>query len=715
MGQATGVGCVVARAVAPWVVAVAVIGCGSDSGSDTAPGTGGAQNTGGTDGGAAQDASAGTGGTAGDSGSGGTGGTAGTETGGTAGAQTGGTGGGSACGDGIRQTGEECDKTDLAGKDCESVGFTGGTLACEDNCAFDLSGCTGAVAHCGNSMKEAGEDCDGSDLGGRDCLSLGLLGGTLVCRPDCTYDASGCTGPDCGNGIVEGSEACDGADLAGATCTSIGQGYSGGTLGCTACQLDDSACSTCGNGAIETGEECEGTDLGGATCSSLGTTGGVLSCNAECMYDRSLCYGCGNGLQETGEACDGTDLDGKTCATLGTGFTAGSLSCSASCQFDTASCTTCGNGACQTGETASNCPADCGVVDMAAGAVHTCAVLADGSVRCWGGWKGLRAGGAGTVLKPMKIPDIQNAKAVAAGKEHTCVLTTTGAVKCWGRSGWGQTGAGSLDDEVWPPVQVPGVTGAKVLRAGAFHTCIVTSANQVRCWGRADHGELGVAPADSNRFPTPMQAGDGIQVGAGQFHTCAVQSTGGAHCWGYNAFRQLGITNGAGATVWKLYPTSVGGLTSATRIAGGGSHTCATRSKAGTSAVMCWGLNTKGQLGNLSLTSSGAPVAVSGLPSTTVPTSIAAGAEHACTVMSSKVWCWGANGNGQLGIGNNLDANFAVEAKNITTATRVVAGSRFSCAILSDKTSRCWGENTSGQTGIGYTFPVNVPLQPEGL
>jgi alpha-tubulin suppressor-like RCC1 family protein len=315
----------------------------------------------------------------------------------------------------------------------------------------------------------------------------------------------------------------------------------------------------------------------------------------------------------------------------------------------------------------------------------------------------------------MKIPDIQNAKAVAAGKEHTCVLTTTGAVKCWGRSGWGQTGAGSLDDEVWPPVQVPGVTGAKVLRAGAFHTCIVTSANQVRCWGRADHGELGVAPADSNRFPTPMQAGDGIQVGAGQFHTCAVQSTGGAHCWGYNAFRQLGITNGAGATVWKLYPTSVGGLTSATRIAGGGSHTCATRSKAGTSAVMCWGLNTKGQLGNLSLTSSGAPVAVSGLPSTTVPTSIAAGAEHACTVMSSKVWCWGANGNGQLGIGNNLDANFAVEAKNITTATRVVAGSRFSCAILSDKTSRCWGENTSGQTGIGYTFPVNVPLQPEGL
>jgi alpha-tubulin suppressor-like RCC1 family protein len=583
---------------------------------------------------------------------------------------------------------------------------------------IDTSGCSGSLGQCGNAMKEAGEDCDGSDLGGKDCVALGLLGGTLGCRPDCTYDASGCTGPDCGNGVIEGTEACDGSDLGGETCTSIGQGYTGGTLGCTSCQLDDSACFTCGNGTIETGEECEGTNLGGATCASLGTTGGVLSCGADCMYDRSLCFGCGNGVQETGEACDGTDLDGKTCATLGSGFTAGSLSCTAACQFNTSSCTQCGNAKCEQGETATSCPADCGVVDMAAGVVHTCAVLADGSVRCWGGWEGLRAGGAGTVLKPMTIPGIVGAKAVAAGKEHTCVLTTLGVVKCWGRSGWGQTGGGSLDDEVWPPVQVPGVTGAKALRAGAYHTCVITSANQVSCWGRGDFGELGFKPNDSNRFAAPTQPStlaDGIQVGTGHFHTCSVQAAGGARCWGYNANKQLGITNGPGSTVWKLQPTAVGGLSAATRIAGGGSHTCATRSKTGTSPVVCWGNNSKGQLGNLSFTASGAPVAVSGLPTTTVPTAIAAGTEHSCTVMSSKVWCWGANGNGQLGVGNNLDANFAVEAKNITTATRVFAGSRFSCAILSDKTSRCWGDNTSGQLGIGYLFPVNVPLQPEGL
>lgn len=695
-----------------------VTGCGDGASSDQpVVGTGGSQNTGGS----GTDASAGAGGTAGSAGIAGAGGTAGAS--GTAGAagtggSAGGADGGPTCGDGVKQVGEECDKADLGGKDCKSAGFESGALACASDCAFDTTGCTGTSSQCGNSLKEAGEDCDGSDLGGKDCVALGLAGGTLVCRPDCTYDASGCGGADCGNGVIEGNEKCDLTDLGGATCTSIGKGYTGGTLSCTACKLVETSCFTCGNGTRETGEECEGTDLGGATCQSLGATGGTLSCASDCTYDRGLCFGCGNGIQETGEECDGKDLDGKTCATLGKGFTAGALSCTSTCQFNSFSCTTCGNGKCEKGETATSCPADCGVIDMAVGAVHACAVLADGSVRCWGGWKGLRAGGAGNVLKPMTIPGIANAKAIAAGKEHTCVLTTAGEVKCWGRSGWGQTGSGSLDDEVWPPVQVPGVTGAKSLRAGAYHTCIVTSANQVSCWGRADYGELGFEPSSSNRFATstqPAALADAIQIGAGQFHTCSIQSGGGARCWGYNTYRQLGFTNGPGATVWKMTPTAVGGLTTASQIAGGATHTCASRTKPGASSVVCWGSNAKGQLGNQSFAPSGAPVAVSGLPTTTVPTSVAAGADHSCAVLSSKVWCWGGNGTGQLGTGDTLDANFAVEAKNITKGARVFAGSGFTCAIMSDKTSRCWGNNTSGQVGIGFLIPVKVPLSPEGL
>jgi len=265
---------------------------------------------------------------------------------------------------------------------------------------------------------------------------------------------------------------------------------------------------------------------------------------------------------------------------------------------------------------------------------------------------------------------------------------------------------------------VTGVTGAKAVSAGAHHTCIVTSANQVSCWGRADHGQLGFEPNSSNRLATPTQPSalaDAIKIGAGQFHTCSVQSGGGARCWGYNTYRQLGFTNGPGANVWKMTPTAVGGLTTAAQIAGGASHTCAARTKAGASSVVCWGANVKGQLGNQTFTTSGAPVAVFGLPTTAVPMSIAAGADHSCTVMGSKVWCWGGNGTGQLGDGGTLDANFAVEAKNITNGARVFAGSGFTCAIMSDKTSRCWGNNTSGQVGIGFLIPVKVPLSPEGL
>lgn len=714
--------CNVGRGRRLWLalLVVGAVGCGggSEGASGGGPGAGGAGGTGGLDGG-------GTGGTGGTTDTGGTGGTedGGAGTGGSAGssgtggeAGTGGTGAG--CGDGIQQMGEECDGSDFGGKTCATAGFASGTLSCTPTCTIDVSGCSGSVAQCGNSLKESGEDCDGSDLGGKDCVALGLLGGTLVCRPDCTYDASGCTGPDCGNGVIEGSEACDGQDLAGATCTTLGEGFTGGALACSACQLDKSGCFTCGNDILEDGEECEGADLGSETCLSLGSTGGTLNCNADCTFDRSACFGCGNGIQETGEACDSADLDGKTCATLGQGFTAGMLRCSSTCAFDTSSCTTCGNGTCEKGETATGCASDCGVVDISAGTSHACAVLADGTVRCWGGWKGMRAGGAGDALKPMPIPGISGAQAVSAGREHTCVLTQTGEVWCWGRSGWGQTGAGSLDDEVWPPVKVPNVTGAKSVRSGAHHTCIVTSANQVRCWGRGDHGEVAVTPSASNRFASPQSPtglGDAVRVGTGQFHTCTVQSTGTARCWGYNATRQLGTTNGLGATDWTQGPTPVANLTFAGMIAGGAGHTCATKTKLGSSMVVCWGDNSKGQLGNNTNVASGVPVGVTGLSTTTIPSSVSAGTDHSCAVVSGAIWCWGGNATGQLGNQDNTDIAFPDQVFGITTGVQVSAGAGFTCARLSDKTSRCWGNNTSGQLGMGFLFPTNVPVRPEGL
>ena len=142
---------------------------------------------------------------------------------------------------------------------------------------------------CGNGTVDPGEACDGADLGGATCESLGYGAGPLGCNPDCTLEVADCPGSGgCGDGFAATGEECDGADLAEATCA--GLGFSGGTLSCTgACRLDTSACSVCGNGVVEPGEACDGADLGGASCADLGDYEGTPLCSPACTVDRSTC------------------------------------------------------------------------------------------------------------------------------------------------------------------------------------------------------------------------------------------------------------------------------------------------------------------------------------------------------------------------------------------------------------------------------------------
>jgi hypothetical protein len=97
---------------------------------------------------------------------------------------------------------------------------------------------------CGNGRVEGTESCDGADLNGQSCASLGLLFGALGCTPGCRFDFGGCG--TCGDGKLQGAEACDGAELRGQTCTSAG--FTGGSLRCTACQLDTSGCTAASPG-----------------------------------------------------------------------------------------------------------------------------------------------------------------------------------------------------------------------------------------------------------------------------------------------------------------------------------------------------------------------------------------------------------------------------------------------------------------------------------
>lgn len=189
----------------------------------------------------------------------------------------------SACGNGIADSSEECDSTDLGGQTCTALGFARGNLACTAACKLDTSGCT----HCGDGVVGQDEQCDAGDLTGATCQSLGFEGGALSCTDQCRFDTAGCT--VCGDGTVGGAEQCDGADLAGQSCVS--QGFDTGTLSCAGdCNFDTAACYHCGDGRIDPGEQCDAENLGGKTCTDLGFVAGQLGCSQTCGYDTSLCF-----------------------------------------------------------------------------------------------------------------------------------------------------------------------------------------------------------------------------------------------------------------------------------------------------------------------------------------------------------------------------------------------------------------------------------------
>ena len=216
------------------------------------------------------------------------------------------------CGNNIAEEGESCDGTDLRGETCEALGLGDGELACRADCSgFDASECM-SEPQCGNNIAEEGETCDGTDLKGKSCESLGLGDGVLACRADCSgFEVSECMSePQCGNNIAEEGEACDGADLRGQTCESLGLGD--GVLACDpdTCQIDTSGCTGeggCGNGVIDSGESCDGSNLDGKTCETQGFASGDLACNpTTCQFDTSEC----NGIPDHETDCqDGIDND----------------------------------------------------------------------------------------------------------------------------------------------------------------------------------------------------------------------------------------------------------------------------------------------------------------------------------------------------------------------------------------------------------------------
>jgi alpha-tubulin suppressor-like RCC1 family protein len=357
------------------------------------------------------------------------------------------------------------------------------------------------------------------------------------------------------------------------------------------------------------------------------------------------------------------------------------------------------------------------VSTISVGPIHSCAVTASGAATCWGYNADGRLGDGTTYDSALPVPVVglgSGVTAIAAGVSHSCALTAAGAVKCWGANNWGQLGNASTTDSA-VPVQVSGLTSGVVAVATGFgYSCAVTGTGAARCWGYNGTGQLGNGSTTGSSVPvqvTGLTSGiTKISAGSGMLaHSCAVTAAGAAVCWGANGDGELG--DGTDYS-YSLGPVAVSGLSTGVRdIDAGNSHTCAV-TQAG--AARCWGYNAYGQLGTGTAFTSFVPLGVIGLDSGVGR--ISAGLDHTCAATTGGVRCWGYNGEGQLGDGTTDNRSTPVVAAGLGAGALAVAtGDYHSCAATALGAARCWGSNGFGQLGTGTPDSSLVPVGVSGL
>jgi alpha-tubulin suppressor-like RCC1 family protein len=391
-----------------------------------------------------------------------------------------------------------------------------------------------------------------------------------------------------------------------------------------------------------------------------------------------------------------------------------------------------------------------GPLAVTTGDHHTCVLLADRAVKCWGrnleGELGLghqQRLGDGPAELGDALPAIdfgeRTVAEVAAGGLHSCARFEDSTVACWGENRNGGLGLGLADGvnrgdvagemgDALLLVDLGADFTAAQLAASWTHTCARSSAGAIKCWGTNLSGLLGVGDI-SHRGDSAAEMGDAlpaVELGAlpaddlvaGDYHSCARFEGGRIKCWGSNYFS--GGENARGdqpAEMGEQLPfVELGTGLTVLQLSAGGYHMCARLSD---ERIKCWGDNEYGQLGQADSQYRGHEPTDMGddLPAVDLGRGLRAvqlvsGRQHNCALFDDgRVKCWGGNDRGQLGLGDTDhrgDAPFEmgeylpfVDLGPDTAVAALATQENHTCAVLVDGRIKCWGANEEGQLGVG--------------
>ena len=622
---------------------------------------------------------------------------------------------------------EKCISTSATEFECSCINnyFKDGSENCVSPCS-EHETCEGKGTCIANSLTEANcicndqyQDNDNNLTCELSCNSNGVCSGDKVIGCN---DITGLAICSCNDGYFQNEdyqcvspcnenscgvhEICIANPLTEFTCN-CSEGYINNNGNCIEDLCSSSNCNEWEECNVLNGE----CDLKENRCNTIDDCNNVL----ELCSDEHSCYNPCDGVNCSGNGtCVRADVNAPIMCICDRGYVADGLECINPCENQYCS----GHGVCEVVSDNAVCTCDPGYSEnglqcientgwdkIAIGYGHICGIT-EGKLYCWGkndkGQLGL--GNNINYKTPQRIGILSNWNDIATGSSFTCGIESA-KLYCWGENNEGQLGINNLVNKNTPQL-VGNLTDWNKVSLGERHSCAI-SGGALYCWGDNGYGRLGINE-NGGTYKTPQRVtysnySDWFNISLGGSHTCARRTNGRIYCWGNNGYGQLGIGNNNNQNLpkrigWDLWNT----------ISSGYMFSCAIKND---DKLYCWGDNENQNLGN-SGNNTNEPIIVGSYYNWS---HISTGYFHACGITENDIYCWGYNGEGQLGINQTYSTQTSpkkIDTPNLNWNNIVLNGLN-SCAISENGDLYCWGDNSYGQLGNNTNINENSPILVE--